>query len=606
VAIHEIENFSKEATTAEQQYGIEPHPVSTINRGVRGTEEIFMGAAFVSGLDKVVIPFIDKGIPVEYELVRSICTVAGQKRKKLGVLKTDAELFGGFSMEGPTDESRIIQELKKQYEVSEVDPSKPITQRYDVLLAVQPSSLAPEEMENFVAAIKGGQPTAIFEDPFPWLQSFGNIVGTSQPNRPPGGMMGMFGGGGQAKPKADISLLWKLLGVDFDGNIIIWQDFNPESKLSDIPREWIFIDEALQSLGAAHPFNPDDPISSGMHQILLFMSGSIKPVTNSKLNFTRLAVTGTNTGTISVQDFMQQQQRRGFMRGQGYMEGKEPYCVAAHITGKISADDDLALSTKDMKAAEAAAKDAKTESDSKNGDTAKEKDPLAGKEEEKTDINVVLVADVDWISSIIFQLREVGENQDMLVDWQFQNVPFVLNVLDVLAGDDRFVSLRKRTRPHRILTRIEEETDKYRKKAIEEQTKFLEEAKRQSDAAEQEFRDKIAEFRNRKDVDPRYLEHLLERAQIELERVRDVRISALQNDARKQVKQSERELAAQIRGVQDKYKFLAVFLPPIPPVLLAFFVYFHRRKTEQEGVDTRRLRFGRVTPVHDKEKVLAH
>jgi hypothetical protein len=330
-----------------------------------------------------------------------------------------------------------------------------------------------------------------------------------------------------------------------------------------------------------------------MNQILLFMSGSIKPVKNSKLNFTRLAVTGTNTGIISVQDFMRQQQTR-LARGQGYMEGKEPYVVAAHITGKITADDDLALSKKDLNVGQSASADVKSDESAKDGEKAKEKDPLAGKEEEKTNINVVLVADSDWVSSIIFQLREVGENQDMLVDWQFQNVPFVLNTLDVLAGDDRFVSLRKRTRPHRILTRIEEETDKYRKKAIEDQTKFLEDAKRESDAAEQDFRMKIAEFKNRKDVDPRYLERLLERTQIELERTRDVRISALQNDARKQVKQSERELAAQIRGVQDKYKFLAVFLPPILPVVLAFFVYFHRRKTEQEGVDTRRLRFGRV------------
>lgn len=607
VDVHEIENFSKEATTAEQQYGIEPHPVSAINRGVRGTEEIFMGAAFTSGLDKVVIPFIDKGIPVEYELVRSICTVAGQKRKKLGVLKTDAELFGGFSMEGPTEESRIIQELKKQYDVSEVDPSKPITQRYDVLLAVQPSSLAPDEMDHFVAAVKGGQPTAIFEDPFPWLNSFGNIVGTSQPNRPPGGMMGMFGGG-QAKPKGDISQLWQLLGVEYYGDQIIWQNFNPESKLGDIPREWIFIDEALESLGAGHPFNPDDDISSNMHQILLFMSGSWKPVKNSKLQFTPLAVTGTNTGTISYQDFVRQQQMRA-ARGQGYMDNKEPYVVAAHITGKITSDDDLYLSSKDKKAGDAVSADEKksgadaadgkddkeVEAASKDTEEAKAEDALAGKEEEKTDINVVLVADTDWISSIIFQLREAGENQDMLVDWQFQNVPFVLNTLDVLAGDDRFVSLRKRTRPHRILTRIEEETDKYRKTAIDEQTKFLEDAKQQSDVAEQEFRKKIDELKNRKDLDPRVLERILEREQINLERVRDVQISKLQNEARKQVKQSERELAAQVRGVQDKYKFLAFFLPPIPPILLAFFVYFHRRKAEQEGVDTRRLRFGKAT-----------
>jgi ABC-2 type transport system permease protein len=60
------------------------------------------------------------------------------------------------------------------------------------------------------------------------------------------------------------------------------------------------------------------------------------------------------------------------------------------------------------------------------------------------------------------------------------------------------------------------------------------------------------------------------------------------------VKQSERELGAKIRGVQDFYKLCAVLLPPIPPILLAFFVFFHRRKAEQEGVDTRRLRYGRA------------
>ena len=82
---------SEEASTAEKAYGIEPREVTAINRGARTREEIFLGAAFTSGLDKVVIPFIDKGIPIEYELVRSICTVAEQKRKKLGVLKTDVQ-----------------------------------------------------------------------------------------------------------------------------------------------------------------------------------------------------------------------------------------------------------------------------------------------------------------------------------------------------------------------------------------------------------------------------------------------------------------------------------------------------------------------------------
>jgi ABC-2 type transport system permease protein len=253
VNVHEIELFSEEATRAERNYGIEPREVSAINRGARDREEIFFGVAFTSGLDKVVIPFVDKGIPVEYELVRSIATVAEQKRKKLGVLKTDAQLFGGMSMQGPAEESPLIAELRKQYDVVEVDPTKPIRQMFDALLAVQPSSLTPVAMGNFVEAVKSGQPTAIFEDPFPLPQIWGNVVGTAQPKLPPGGMMGMFGGQ-QPEPKGDINQLWKLLGVRMIGDELIWQDFNPEPKAGDyVDSEWIFIDEGLEAQGAIHP-----------------------------------------------------------------------------------------------------------------------------------------------------------------------------------------------------------------------------------------------------------------------------------------------------------------------------------------------------------------
>jgi hypothetical protein len=41
--------------------------------------------------------------------------------------------------------------LKKQYDVVEVDASKPIKDKYDVPLAIQPSGLSPEAMTNFVA-----------------------------------------------------------------------------------------------------------------------------------------------------------------------------------------------------------------------------------------------------------------------------------------------------------------------------------------------------------------------------------------------------------------------------------------------------------------------
>ena len=147
----------------------------------------------------------------------------------------------------------------------------------------------------------------------------------------------------------------------------------------------------------------------------------------------------------------------------------------------------------------------------------------AGKE---NNINVVLVADIDWIAPVIFFVREMGEREEMQVDWKFQNVTFVLNMLDSLAGDDRFVDFRKRTRPHRILTKIEEATDDYRKESLDKETTFINAAGQQIDAVKEEFRKKIDELENRKDLDPRVQAQVVEMQRIQSERARDVKIAS--------------------------------------------------------------------------------
>src|SRR6476620_4356237 len=349
VDVHEVENFSEEASNAEKAYGIEPREVVTVDRGAHTKQEIYLGAAFTAGLDRVVFPFIDKGIPVEYELVRSIWTVAQQKRKKLGVVKTDVPLFGGFSMQGQTPESKLVEELKKQYDVVEVDASKPIKDKYDVLLAIQPSGLSPDAMTNFVACVKSGQPTAIFEDPFPWPPG-GEVVGTAQQKRPGGGgMMGMFGGGGPPEPKGDISQLWKLLGGQMYGAEIIWQDYNPEKKMGNVLLpEFVFVDSDLSTQGTPHPFDPDDPISSGLRQVLFLWPGSFRPEGNTKLDFHKLAVTGRKTGTVNYKD-LEMGMRSGRMMDINRVTTQEPYILGAHITGNVTADADTYLSGKDKK-----------------------------------------------------------------------------------------------------------------------------------------------------------------------------------------------------------------------------------------------------------------
>lgn len=580
VTKHEIENFSDEATLAEERFGIEARMIATNERGAQTSQEIFLGAAFTCGLDKVVIPFIDKGVPAEYEIIRSITTVAQKKRQRLGILKTAVDLNGGFTMQGPTPKSRIVEELEKQYEVIQVDPAKPITDRFDVLLAVQPSSLGPAEMDNFVECVKSGQPVAVFEDPAPQLWQ--GVVGTAEPNPPQGGggMMGMFGGGQPGAPKGDITQLWNLLDAKVAGDQVIYQEFNPYPRATSmlgIDSLWIFIDQ--DEPGAVAPFNDDDPIVSGLQQMLFFYPGSITQTEDTQLEFTPLTSTGQQTGYVPQSELRmgpQGMNLRMVPTGQNYI-------TAARITGE--ADTRSALSIESL-----------------NDDTEDEADEAT---EDSSPINAVLVSDIDCLSDAFFIIRERGEEENTIVQWNFQNVAFVLNTLDSLAGDDRFLEVRKRTRRHQILKKIEEATESYRDTAADQRDDAIKDAKAQITSAQEDFALKIQEIQANPDLSSVEKRQRMEQAQILYGRTRDVLVAKIEKDRDREIRQTERNLAAEVRGVQDFYKLCAVLLPPIPPILLAFFVYFHRRESEREGVSKSRLRFGGKTQAERRAEAAA-
>ncbi len=135
--------------------------------------EVFLGVAFTSGVEEVVIPFFDRGLPVEYELTRSIRVVSKSGRKKVGILTTDAKLMGGFDMRtfSQTPEWSIVTELKKQYDVSSVSPDAPISSDLDVLLVAQPSSLTQKQIDNLTDYVKKGRRGPALPRPVPGRQS---------------------------------------------------------------------------------------------------------------------------------------------------------------------------------------------------------------------------------------------------------------------------------------------------------------------------------------------------------------------------------------------------------------------------------------------------
>jgi len=619
VTVTDTEPFTAEAARAEKRYNIAPRTLNLQTQGRFTRETVFMGVALSCGLQKVTLPFIDKGIPVEYELVRSICTVTQQKRKRIGILQTDAQLYGQFNMQtmSPGSNWPIIDELEKQYDVVQVDPTNPITEKYDVLLAVQPSSLGPEQMENFIKVVEHGQPTAIFEDPLPIFAH--DVPATSAPRQSPqmNPMMGMMGGGQRDRPKGDISRLWRMLGVDVAPEQIVWQRYNPYPKIDDFNRqpEFVFVDRGENGENAkADPFNPKSNISAGLQQLLFPFPGAIMRLQASNLEFIPLVKTGDkSTGTVAFNEVMQSNpfgMRMGFNERRQQVQTNSDYVLAAQIKGKIHPAEFMAADkapAADKAAAQTAPAQktaavkpagekpvpAKTEPAAKSEPAAKveasaKEVPPAETKPAETEINIVLVADIDMLTEPFFRLREQGEMPE--INFDFDNVTFVLNTLDVLAGDDRFVEIRKRRPQHRTLSTIEIKTEDATRQAAEGRKRFIDKCAATIDTENKALQAKLDELRKRKGANQMEIMQELEIAQETGQQRVEAAKQQAERERDQEVNKIETDLRLQVQKVQSWYKTWAVLLPPIPPLLIGLGVWLTRRAREREGVSRARLR----------------
>ena len=203
----------------------------------------------------------------------------------------------------------------------------------------------------------------------------------------------------------------------------------------------------------------------------------------------------------------------------------------------------------------------------------------------------MLVCDIDMLFSEFFNLRAQGADPDRDFDLNFDNVTFVLNTLDELAGDERFLEIRSRRPRHRVLKKIEDLTKEARQDAIDKTQRFIKEYDEAVAKAQKAFQDKIDKIqKDNKGTDAISLMQMVEMARETGQRRLQADTDRLQKQRDRETTRIERELNLKISRVQDWYKMWAVLLPPIPPLLVGLGVYFNRRAREREGVSKARLR----------------
>ena len=556
VRIQDTEMYSPEAREARDRFGITHRELPDLRSARSGFTNVFAGIAVTCGPEEQVIGFLDSGLPVEYELVRSLRVVARTDRGKVGVLTTEARLFGGFDFN--TMQSRqpwaMTEELRKQYDVVQVQPQEDYPDDLDALMVALPNTLTQPEMDRLSDYIAAGNPTLILADPLP---SF-NL--TLSPSEKKGAGANPFAGNQQPPPtpKGDIQGLLREFGVEWNSGLIVWDRYNPHPGMAHLPPEVVFA-----SPGNENPetFNRETVGTASLQELVFLFPGRLQPSGMGGFTFTPLVQSGEASGLTAFGQLVQ----RNFFGGAQLVLSNVPrratqnaYTMAAHVTGYADA----------------------SASDEETGAEA------ATDMEETAPVNLVVVADVDFASQQFFEIRRLGA-----AGLNFDNVTFFLNAMDVLVGDESFITLRSKRVKYRTLETVERQTLAYTRQRVSDEDEAEQEAQAALDQARSRLTARVDEVRQRTDLDEQTLRIMVRN----LEEVENRRFETLKTniEAEKEarIQDSKEMMESQIRLIQNTIKNLAALLPPVPVFLLGVFIFLRRRRRENEAAAAaRRLR----------------
>ncbi len=577
-----VEPFTEEAILAEKRFGIRPVAFQSESRGAVRRQEVILGAAISCGLNRDVIPFFTYGSPVEYELTRSIATVAQPSRLRIGIVETDVFASGRILNLGTQTMNipklAIIAELEKQYRVQNVDLAQPLPVwqegpegekelEFAVLVVIQPSKMTQGELDNLLAAIEAGQPAVIFEDPFPVQQSLQErVLPTSEPRRLPRG-------GNAGNPS--ITDFWAKLGLYVSGNAspqgnglftpdLAWQRYNPYKRdpTLNLPERMIINNDEDNLSAGDSQINQSHPATSGIRELLFDFAGAFSSRPDARYEIQPLVV-ALNAGKVSIAVFQQastlDESLLDNVRGSATPETK---MLAARITSAPDSDQ-----------------------------------PRPG------EVNVIYVADADILSDESVIIRDAPFRNG--IEYRYENTSFVLNLIDSLTPNRAYIDIRNRRERYMTLRHVEEtiraatETNDEQLQEYEKdyQTR-MSQARADAQAQVTELRrdvEKMTQARERgEEVDmvayearQKMLEQVIRTENEKLQRIAEEMV----NERNEMIRSTRLNAELAIQEIQRGYKLAAVLVPPIPPLILGLIVFTRRRLREREGItNTRRIR----------------
>jgi ABC-2 type transport system permease protein len=550
VIVHETELFSEEAERAETIFKVKPERIESREGGRRSSTDVFLGLAFRCGTREITIPFFHRGLPIQYELTRAIGAAADLERSKVGIMTGGLNIFGGFDFQtmARNNEWQVVADLRNQYEVSEVAGTAAIDTSLDVLVVPMPSALPQEQMDRVAEYLFNGGHVLFLQDAMPMTAM------DKAPMRPPGAGRNPFQQPQMPEPeRGELTPMFNAIGVSAPKDRSVFDLYDPHPEYG-FPKEIVFA--ATGSDTKASSFNEEDPITAGLQELVFIYPGELQPQPTPEIQATTLISTSKEAGyhpwdKMFSESFFGMQPIPPDQRE--YQPQADARVLAVRLRGKMRA----------FKGTEAM----------QQGQLGK-------------DFDAIVVADLDIISDTLYEIRRQGDKSLPELD----NVTFIANCIDALAGEEAYLQLRKLRPRHRTLAYFDELNARLAKQQSDVVKEAKETSKEQLDAAQQRLDEKLQEIERREDLDRRTKQVMLVAARDREQAKLDAEKRRIEDREREAVRKSETEIARERNRVQGVVTVLSVVLPVIPVLLIGLAVFIRKLQREREGTPAQRRR----------------
>ncbi len=519
--------YSKEARQAENDFGIRSQKVMMqMPGGATSNIQMYLGFAVQCGTEEVVTPFLGPAVPLEYELMRSIRAVSNATKKKIGILKTDVEIFGGFDMQTFQQKPRwaISAELDQQYDIVNVDPAAEYPADIDCLVVPQGSSLEQEPMSRLQSWLVAGGPAILFEDPYPI-----SAPGTAADDQKGGAQARMMGQGGPEK--GNWNGLLSAVGLSAPAGEIVWDLSYRTFPGGQVNPEIVFV----RGNGLA----ADSNLTSGLQNIVCLMGGHVQSSGMDGFTFSPLLSAG---GPRSGRN-----ENNGFVKKAELFQAMNPFMPPQYNPNarQYPSQEDMTIAARVVsKPADGQAKG----------------------------VNVIYVADLDMIGDQFFGLR----SQMTDPNFRFDNVTFALNCIDSLVSDESLIDLRKRRPILRKLTTVEKAQATFENQWQEQKAAAEIAAAESLTAAKARLETAVGKIRDDITLDAQAKQVKI--VEVQQNENRKLELETAQIDERKNrsLEEATHDRDAARSGIHDRYRLITLLLAGLPGLLLGLFTYFRR------------------------------